>query len=43
MFQMNAAFGAELPMQVYVWVNNGGNTEIGYFTPSSLLGAINRN
>lgn len=41
MFQMNPAVGSELPMRVYVWVNNSGQTEIGYVKPSSLLGAVN--
>lgn len=40
-FKMDAAVGAELPMRLYVWVNGQGTTEIGYFTPSDLLTAVN--
>lgn len=41
LFQMNPAVGQVLPIRVYVWVNNKGKTEIGYFRPSTLLGDVN--
>lgn len=40
LFQMNPAVGGEVPMRVYVWVNPQGKTELGYFQPSTLMGAI---
>lgn len=40
LFQMNPAVGGELPMRVFVWVNARGKTEVGYFQPSVLMGAI---
>ncbi|MFB5192252.1 DUF302 domain-containing protein [Alicyclobacillus fastidiosus] len=41
MFQMDPAVGTELPMRVYVWVDNNGKTHVGYYQPSALLGTIN--
>ena len=41
LFQMNPAVGAELPLRVFVWVDAQGKTEVGYFQPSALMGAVN--
>lgn len=40
LFQMDAAAGAVIPLRVYVWVDAGGKTEVGYFRPSDLFGEV---
>ena len=40
LFAMNPAVGAVVPFRIYVWVNHKGNTEVGYFKPSSHLAEI---
>lgn len=40
-FQADPAAGAVLPMRIYVWQNQSGKTQIGYFDPAPLLRAIN--
>lgn len=40
LFRDSPAAGAVLPLRIYVW-EAGGESHIGYFKPSTLLGAIN--
>lgn len=39
-FGMNPAAGAVLPVRVYIWAAQSGETHIGYFKPSTQLTAI---
>lgn len=39
-FKMNPAAGTVLPVRVFVWVNQDGKTEVGYFKISAQLGFI---
>lgn len=40
LFQKDAAAGAVIPLRVYVWADQGGKTEVGYFEPSDLFASV---
>jgi uncharacterized protein (DUF302 family) len=40
LFEMDPAAGAVIPLRMYVWVDAGGATEIGYFKPSELFAGV---
>jgi uncharacterized protein (DUF302 family) len=40
LFEMNSAIGIEIPLDIYLWVNAAGKTQIGYFKPAEVMTAI---
>lgn len=40
LFEMNPAAGIVLPVRIFVWVNQSGKTEVGYFKLSEQLATI---
>ncbi|KRA41391.1 hypothetical protein ASD97_12655 [Streptomyces sp. Root63] len=39
-FEANPAIGAEIPLRMYVWAGDDGNSHVGYFDPAAMFTAV---